>query len=770
MKTNRFLTSLLSMVALFSVAFMTSCTEVEEDSGTPSLTLSTSVLAFDAEGVASDDNNGSVTITSNRDWVVVIPEAAQSWLTASTESGSGNGAVSFSMPASDSSNSAQVSIQVLNDWGVVLEEVVSVTQGDGGSTESGEVIFNEPIGTTAVAKDDSGYYPNVTAYTEWASTGTGASTVSFSGTNSSVRSSGLASTGYEGASGNNNVFFGSAPATFVVENISLTSEQTNLKLVFGGSRYIYDDKDSTFVPENMVVSVSGDGSVWSTLPYDVNVIDGESWVLCESNFSLKSATSSLYVKFECSEASVTRVDDVTLSVGNGGEVIDLSSGTTTPDNPDSSIDGDYVFDYETLGTTWLNGVEVTLADVVWYVDGMKNSGEYGNIGFSYFNNVGGSCYNKTAFGTGATKVIVDLKSGDPLIVYAGSSMQPTTVVTPTVDGTLYTYDIPASSPYLYFKNESEGYINLNALVIDYDGELGTGGGTTEPEEPGEGDTTLPEGDAAFTIDNIGLGALSNASSGNAYIGGYNFDFAAVSADATYGTIYIDVDTDGYITNTTAIENLTQVVIEGNGFVKSNLVVTVGETANPTTVLESVSDAGSGWGSFYLYNIPAGSKYIKFATNQAGSYDASVSAIAFYADLGSESGDNTVTEDVVIPEEPEDVDGTLIVAADFGLENAVAIETTTISGYTFSFAGTGSNPAKYYSTGNGTVRYYNGDVMTIASEDGSDITSIIFDTDGTTTMTANVGEMDTASKTWTGSASSIEFTASQTEKIESFIIK
>ncbi len=151
------------------------------------------------------------------------------------------------------------------------------------------------------------------------------------------------------------------------------------------------------------------------------------------------------------------------------------------EDPNANVESTYVFDYQALGTSWLNATEKKLGDVEWYIDGMKNSGDYGNIGFSYFNNVGGSCYNKTAFGTGVTEVIVDHKSGDELIVYAGATQKPTTKVSPEVKGNIYTYVIPAESPYVTFKNGSEEYVNLNGISIKYKGSLKED--TTETPDP-----------------------------------------------------------------------------------------------------------------------------------------------------------------------------------------------------------------------------------------------------------------------------------------------
>ena len=42
------------------------------------------------------------------------------------------------------------------------------------------------------------------------------------------------------------------------------------------------------------------------------------WVFCTSDFTLKNPTSLLYIRYATDEASVYRLDDITLRTGNGG--------------------------------------------------------------------------------------------------------------------------------------------------------------------------------------------------------------------------------------------------------------------------------------------------------------------------------------------------------------------------------------------------------------------------------------------------------------------
>lgn len=321
---------LLAVMALLSVSFMTSCDDADvEDSGSPSLLLSTSQITFDAYGDATDGSNGQVTILSNRDWVIEIPES-KDWLSVDLTSGSNNGTIVFSVSETTTARDASVSVKLYNDSGFILEETISVTQyGEGGgSTETGTVIFYEPMGSTAVSATTY-----VDSFTDWASEGTGASTVTFYGSGTSLRTSGTASTGYyTGASGVNNLFFGTAPAVFEIQNITLSSDQTDLKLTFGGNRYDYDNSDNTFYTENLTIEVSGDGSTWSALTYTFERGDSDIWGLGTADFSLSKSASSLYIRFTALESSMIRVDDVTLQTGIGGTSVDLDNGTTEEPN------------------------------------------------------------------------------------------------------------------------------------------------------------------------------------------------------------------------------------------------------------------------------------------------------------------------------------------------------------------------------------------------------------------------------------------------------
>ena len=327
MKKSSIWKLLFSALTVFAVVVFAGCTDDNDDMGAPYLNVTPENLTFDAEGQPADEYNGTFIVETNRPWRAIV-EDEQTWVRLSATEGEGDAAVTVTVPASNIGQSAKVTFEVYNSYGALIQKDVNVLQGE---VVPPTLIFNETAGNEAV--DDK---PLVSAYTGWNTTGEGASKVSYEGTNTSIRSSGKSSAGaYDGASGPNVIFFGSAPATFTVKDITLASDQTNLKLTFGGQYYDQDNNDNGFNKDNFVVYLSANGTDYTPLSYEVN--DGDQvdpyWVFATKNFTLKNATSTLYIKFEAKASSKFRLDDITLMTGNGGEEIDLAGGGVVPPDP-----------------------------------------------------------------------------------------------------------------------------------------------------------------------------------------------------------------------------------------------------------------------------------------------------------------------------------------------------------------------------------------------------------------------------------------------------
>lgn len=310
---------------LISVVTLVSCIDAE-DTSAPRLEVSTQTIRFDEDGKPDDDCNGIISILANRPWRAAVSDDAD-WVKLSGKKGDGDGCLGLKISKSKKGRTAEVTIWLYNSADLRLKVVkVTVLQGEGAAPVV--EIFRETFGTTAVKvdaqgnPDQAGYFPFVDAYTGWS-----ADNITYSGNNTSVRTSGIASAGYDGASGGSGLWFGGAPATFTAQNIALDEEQVDLRLTFGSQCGVNTDGayDNTFQSDKLTVAVSADGSTWEDLEYDVN--DGDAahpyWVQGVSDFTFEEAVDELYVRFTCTLASAFRLDDVVLSTGNGGQEIAL---------------------------------------------------------------------------------------------------------------------------------------------------------------------------------------------------------------------------------------------------------------------------------------------------------------------------------------------------------------------------------------------------------------------------------------------------------------
>ncbi len=149
---------------------------------------------------------------------------------------------------------------------------------------------------------------------------------------------------YDG-SGKNNMFFSSVPSYFTIKNIAVN--ERNLKLSFGAQRYSQGGTN-TFIKSDFVVRVSEDGETWSqALDYDFDTDDvAGNWRLATANFTLPEGTANLCIKFEAKLSSVNRLDDVLLTPGDGGQIIEFGkedevTTSTIAEVLDSPVDNIY---------------------------------------------------------------------------------------------------------------------------------------------------------------------------------------------------------------------------------------------------------------------------------------------------------------------------------------------------------------------------------------------------------------------------------------------
>lgn len=299
---------------LMMVSF-TACVDDNEDTEAPYLEVNPTTLTFENGGVQT------LEISTNRQWKATVEDA--DWISLSKTQGEGSDQIQVSVPEG-TIGEAKINIIMSNRSGILKSATVNVKAG---TVIESKLIYNETLGNA-----DASQKPYISDYQGWNKSGDGSTSVEYAGNKTSIRSSGLTNTdAYEGASGPNVVFFGTAPATFDINKIALAEGQTNLKLTFGASRSKQnEDKsyDNSFTPETFKVSVSSNGTNWQEITYEKNNGDADHpyWILATANFTLKKAVPELYIRFTASESSVFRLDDISLSTGYGGQEVNLEGG------------------------------------------------------------------------------------------------------------------------------------------------------------------------------------------------------------------------------------------------------------------------------------------------------------------------------------------------------------------------------------------------------------------------------------------------------------
>lgn len=299
---------------LMMVSF-TACVDDNEDTEAPYLEVNPATLTFENGGVQT------LEISTNRQWKATVEDA--DWISLSKTQGEGSDQIQVSVPEG-TIGEAKINIIMSNRSGILKSATVNVKAG---TVIESKLIYNETLGNA-----DASQKPYISDYQGWNKSGDGSTSVEYAGNKTSIRSSGLTNTdAYEGASGPNVVFFGTAPATFDINKIALAEGQTNLKLTFGASRSKQnEDKsyDNSFTPETFKVSVSSNGTNWQEITYEKNNGDADHpyWILATANFTLKKAVPELYIRFTASESSVFRLDDISLSTGYGGQEVNLEGG------------------------------------------------------------------------------------------------------------------------------------------------------------------------------------------------------------------------------------------------------------------------------------------------------------------------------------------------------------------------------------------------------------------------------------------------------------
>ena len=324
----------LAMVVGSALGFVACEDKGNEVVSDPSVAVSTTSLNF-----AMEEGSQSVSITSNADWKV---EYEADWVTVTPERGNGNGTIEVAVAANETGDVREATIKVIalhqiyGNWATKKIKVIQSASEDVPVTE--EFLYGDNFDGKEATKTygtSGSSWPYIDQFPEFANPqGAAGENVTYSGSGVSIRANSTSNSSYSdyAGSGSNNIFFGGG-AYFQINDIALDAVQLNYKMTFGGEKYTQDG-DSTFRNEEFLLYISKNGEDWAPVEYTYAGTEPGRWNMATANFTLAAGVETLYVKFEAKVASVYRLDDVKLYVGNGGQTIDLDNiEVITPEPP-----------------------------------------------------------------------------------------------------------------------------------------------------------------------------------------------------------------------------------------------------------------------------------------------------------------------------------------------------------------------------------------------------------------------------------------------------
>lgn len=271
------------------------------------------ILSVDPETVslnAAAGSSGTFAVTSNGDWTVA--KASGDGFTFDPDKGSQNGTVTITASKANETN-AEVTLGTLTVTDGTNTKTVTVKQ----KIASSDILF-ENFGTNPVSENT-----DVAQFNDYLRDGSGVTAqTTYTGNKASIRKTGAPDT--DAISGPNALWVASN-GYFDVNKLKLESGETKLQIKFAAMA-----SNAAVGASDITLSLSGnDGGSWKTVTYELESIAGESkykWVIC--NFTLKTAVSELSLRIASSVG--TRVDDLSVTTGAGGQEVDLpTSGVVT---------------------------------------------------------------------------------------------------------------------------------------------------------------------------------------------------------------------------------------------------------------------------------------------------------------------------------------------------------------------------------------------------------------------------------------------------------
>ena len=406
---------------LVAAAAFTGCSESDDKTPMPTLSVSTESLVF----TDATEKTQTVDIKANCEWKVVASDL--SWATVEPMNGRGNGTISVTvqeLPAGTNSREGKISFTLIHaefgNWGTA-EQSIAVSQVAGSDVPTGEIAyannFDKEAATQTYGSGNS--WPYTDQFEGWKNeSGYGIADVTYTTSGISVRNNSNSNNNYSdyAGSGVNNLLF-SSNSNFTIEKIAVNS--VNLRLTFGTERYAYGEDDNTFNHDEFKVQLSNDGTNWSaplTYTFAMGVDPNGRWDLATADFTLPEGTTSLYVRFKSTLSGAHRLDDVTLLEGAGGQAVTFDyvepedPGMDTSDaiyfndmDKEVASETDNKWPYADEFDGWKNQTGSGAANVTYTTSGVSvRSNSPSDAGYSDY---AGSGNNNLLFGTNGVVTI-----------------------------------------------------------------------------------------------------------------------------------------------------------------------------------------------------------------------------------------------------------------------------------------------------------------------------------------------------------------------------
>ncbi|MBQ5924559.1 MAG: BACON domain-containing protein, partial [Alistipes sp.] len=316
--------------------------------GNPTVSLSATTLNF-----AQEEGSQTVNVEANSEWKV---ENDTDWVTVTPEHGNKNGVITVAVSMNDSGEVRSATIKVIalhKEYGNWETKKLTVNQSaDQNVTVEEKLLYSDNFdGKEATKTYGSGSsWPYIDQFPEFANPeGEAAANVTYTGSKVSVRanqSSNQSTYSNYAGSGVNNIFFGDG-GYFIVNNIApLSADVKNYKITFGVQKYAGNDGDSSFKNTDFLLYISKNGTAWAPVEYTYAGTEPGRWNVATANFTLNAEVEKLYIKFEAKVASVYRLDDLKLYVGNGGQTIDLDNIKEPEPTPPPTTDALYFENFD----------------------------------------------------------------------------------------------------------------------------------------------------------------------------------------------------------------------------------------------------------------------------------------------------------------------------------------------------------------------------------------------------------------------------------------